>query len=169
MKKKLQALLKNERGLTLIELLAVVVILGIIAAIAIPSIGGLIDNTRKDAHLANAQQMISSAKTAVSSDNELIPADGSSKYLSLGYLETEGYLDKMKDPDGTTDTYVRGVADPTKIDTAPTAGSYVQVKMTGKTVEYSVVLLGSKKEIGSTKPVAEADLKRSAVTVKVTK
>ena len=41
MRKKIQGLLKNEKGLTLIELLAVIVILGIIAAIAIPRIGGL--------------------------------------------------------------------------------------------------------------------------------
>ncbi|RIV13331.1 prepilin-type N-terminal cleavage/methylation domain-containing protein, partial [Priestia flexa] len=41
--------LKNEKGLTLIELLAVIVILGIIAAIAIPSIGGIIQKSREDA------------------------------------------------------------------------------------------------------------------------
>ncbi len=40
MKKFLQKRLKNEKGLTLVELLAVIVILGIIAAIAVPSIGG---------------------------------------------------------------------------------------------------------------------------------
>ena len=40
MKKFLQKRLNNEKGLTLVELLAVIVILGIIAAIAMPSIGG---------------------------------------------------------------------------------------------------------------------------------
>ncbi|TMV52641.1 prepilin-type N-terminal cleavage/methylation domain-containing protein [Paenibacillus mesophilus] len=42
-------LLKNQKGLTLVELLAVIVILGIIAAIAIPSIGGIVENSKRNA------------------------------------------------------------------------------------------------------------------------
>ena len=37
---------KNQKGLTLVELLAVIVILGVIAAIAVPSIGGIIANSK---------------------------------------------------------------------------------------------------------------------------
>ena len=55
----------NQKGLTLIELLAVIVILAIIAAIAIPAISNLIANQRDKAVLADASTIISSAKLAV--------------------------------------------------------------------------------------------------------
>ncbi|WP_397428574.1 type II secretion system protein, partial [Priestia koreensis] len=69
-------MLKNQKGLTLIELLAVVVILGIIAAIAIPSIGNIIQKSKEDAVKADAMQVISAAKTYVSA-NGIPEASGS--------------------------------------------------------------------------------------------
>lgn len=96
----LKRILKNEKGLTLIELLAVVVILGIIAAIAVPSIGGLIGNTKKDAHIANAQQIANAAKTYISTTSVTIPAS-TPKEVTLKQLIEGGYLDEIKDPSGT--------------------------------------------------------------------
>lgn len=116
--------LKEQKGLTLIELLAVIVILGIIAAIAVPSILGLIGNSKKDAHVANAQQMISSAKMVIASE----PAyQTDTKYLTLADLVGKGYMDKVESPEGTYqegDAYVAGAAASTSVDADE---SYVKI------------------------------------------
>lgn len=59
--RKLLQRLKNEKGLTLVELLAVIVILGIIAAIAIPSIGNIITNSKVNALKADGQSVLAAA------------------------------------------------------------------------------------------------------------
>ncbi|RSK28022.1 type II secretion system protein [Bacillus sp. HMF5848] len=88
MLKKLTKNLKNQRGLTLIELLAVVVILGIISAIAVPSIGGIINKTKNDATVAEAVQIINAAKLHTASNPTKVDLD----HTDLGQ-----YLDNIKD------------------------------------------------------------------------
>lgn len=47
-------MIKNNKGVTLVELLIVIVVMGIIAAFAIPAVGTIIDNTQQDAIVADA-------------------------------------------------------------------------------------------------------------------
>jgi len=85
MKKLLQKRLNNEKGLTLVELLAVIVILGIIAAIAIPSIGGIIENSRIKAAKADALNAISAANLYFAENDE-------ETEVKLSLLAAEGYM-----------------------------------------------------------------------------
>lgn len=63
-KEQIKKRIKNEKGLTLIELLAVIVILAIIAAIAIPAIGNIINKSRDKAEISDALNVIAGAKLA---------------------------------------------------------------------------------------------------------
>jgi len=57
----------NQKGLTLIELLAVIVILAIIAAIAVPAIGSIINRSEDKAILSDASNILAGAKIAATS------------------------------------------------------------------------------------------------------
>ncbi len=50
--------MKNNKGFTLVELLAVIVILAIILAIAIPGIGGIINTAKKGAFESDVKMII---------------------------------------------------------------------------------------------------------------
>ncbi|MEN2467099.1 prepilin-type N-terminal cleavage/methylation domain-containing protein [Ornithinibacillus sp. JPR2-1] len=86
MKKLLKRLKQDERGLTLVELLAVIVILGIVGVIAFVAIGNVIENSKKDAHIANAQQVISAVELEEASGNTLDGSKDASEIDSVGEL-----------------------------------------------------------------------------------
>ena len=103
MKKYLQKKLNNEKGMTLIELLAVIVIIAIIAAIAIPAIGNIIENSRVGTMKSDNLNAIAAAELYLL-DNPTAPTvaledlvgkaespDGSVK-AKAAYLDTKGSL-----------------------------------------------------------------------------
>ncbi|HEY0828860.1 MAG TPA: type II secretion system protein [Bacilli bacterium] len=88
--------LKNQMGLTLIELLAVVVILGVIAAIAVPAIGGTIQNSKVKAD-AQAEELIKDAAVRYLIDTDpsnatTIVSPATTATINVSTLQTAGYL-----------------------------------------------------------------------------
>lgn len=89
--KKMKQLLKNQKGLTLIELLAVIVILAIVAAIAVPSIGNIIENSRYNAVKADATNVLSAAQLYFTDDASVTTVTVT-KLKTEKYLESEGKI-----------------------------------------------------------------------------
>lgn len=94
MKKFMKLFKKNERGMTLVELLAVLVILAIVGVIAFVAIGNVMENSRQDAHIANAQQLIASAKLYETSGETIDATNG----VSSTTLEQNAFLDTLVSP-----------------------------------------------------------------------
>ena len=72
-----------RRGFTLIEVLAVIVVLGIIALITIPNVLRIVNNSRKDSAVASAKQYIESVKASI------IQQIGSKKFKATSCDVTE--------------------------------------------------------------------------------
>lgn len=106
MKKFIQNKLKDQKGLTLIELLAVIVIIAIIAAIAIPAIGNLIENSRNGAVKSDFQNALASANIYFT-DNPSETTVTLDK-LKTGYLDDAGSITAVtitKVPNGSNTIY----------------------------------------------------------------
>lgn len=91
----------NKKAFTLIELIAVVAILGLIASIVMPAVSSIIRSTRDKAYNSQVEIIIKAAKAwGVEHVNEL-PNEGEQPFnLELSVLTTEGYIssDDIIDP-----------------------------------------------------------------------
>lgn len=75
--------MKNKKGFTLVELLAVIVVLAIVMGIAAVAITNVLDSTRKNAYVASAKQYIEGAKSIVEAEVvDRMFATGNTKYLN---------------------------------------------------------------------------------------
>ena len=83
-------MLKNRKGFTLVELLATVVILGILIAFSTPIITGMVSNSRNKIYLSDAQKLIAEAEYKIKASSSVIekPDPGDCIAISLVYLDS---------------------------------------------------------------------------------
>lgn len=80
----------NKKAFTLVELLAVVVILGVIMMIAIPNTVSLIDKNKMTTYIENAKTFVSLVETKIQTDKSLeLPTNNQQvTIMNLRYLNT---------------------------------------------------------------------------------
>jgi prepilin-type N-terminal cleavage/methylation domain-containing protein len=91
-------LLRSNRGMTLVELLAVIVILGVVSSIAVVAVLQLIEKSKERAFVSDAYALYEAARLYVGAEKvEFLPAR-SSAMLTYRQLVEEGLLHPLQDP-----------------------------------------------------------------------
>ena len=88
-KKKAVKKKKKFTAFTLIELLAVIIILGVLMIIAVPAVTNYISNSRKSAYVATAKDLMNGARTKVNEGTLDIYDTGKTYYLPFSIVKTE--------------------------------------------------------------------------------
>ncbi len=91
-----------RKGFTLVELLGVIVILGLIAMIAIPTINSALNSSREKAYDEQVRTIVEASRTYMSKNSLKLPsqAEGNNCCLSVATLQKSGLLtsDDIKNP-----------------------------------------------------------------------
>ena len=142
--------MKNKKGFTLVELLAVIVILALIMGIAVVSIGGVLQSSREKTYRETAASLLNGVRQQLYIENQLAEGYYSvpSTILEKGGKEssfggTYNYSTETSTTcTGTGKTFIAGFC---KTTSAPetcsaTAKAYVRVEKDGNNWKYTICL-----------------------------
>ena len=85
--------MKSRKGFTLVELIGVIILIGLIALIAIPSVDYVIKKTEDNAYEATVKTLMDGLRNWTTDNKELVYEDGTEILLTLTDLKEQGYVD----------------------------------------------------------------------------
>lgn len=110
--------MKNNKGFTLVETIAVIIILGVVLSIAVPSITNVVKSTNKNRMISDAETFISEVKEYVESDT----IGNTSSKLTLN--DIKGKTKLSESPYGRTYDIAKSYVDITNYSVCLTDGKY---------------------------------------------
>ncbi len=153
---------KNNKGFTLVELLAVIVILGLLMTIGIVSVTQYIEDSRLKSYVSIAKEYISIASTELAKQDKIIARDSNTVYyIHINNLKTE--KENKGSPFGEwVDAYVIVTIDPetgnfnyywSSIDTA----GYIINEVSDKDLNKRSVEVNTRTEISTSNAIGGRD------------